>query len=57
MRSGGSNVARYQKWQTTMMHQRLFICCPKCIDKAYDPNGRLGFLKLEYHKSMVEDTE
>ena len=31
----------------------VFICCPECIDTAYDDNGRLGFLKDEWIGKMV----
>jgi len=50
------HVAKHQGWQTTMMEQKLFICCPDCIGKAYDTcRGSLGFLKTKYKRFMVKD--
>lgn len=50
-------VARDFGWQSTMMLGKIFICCPKCIEESYDPNGSLGFLKKDKQHLLIEDEE
>lgn len=50
-----NNVSGKKEWQMLDKNKKMFICCPDCINKAYNPNGSLGFLKEEFEDKMIED--
>jgi hypothetical protein len=47
-------TAMKYEWQVSNGEYGCFICCPDCIEIAYDPNGRLGFLKDEWKKKAIK---
>jgi len=50
-----TQVAKDFRWQTTTIKDKIFICCEKCYEKAYDPENKM--LRKSKKHLMIEDVE
>lgn len=46
-------ASSHHNWQFTWINSGTFLCCPGCVDEAYEDNGSLGFLKEEHMEKLV----